>query len=134
MPRTLKDDMTADLYATALNVDEFGEWVTYWPAVGPSRRLVANIVTKQEDVIGPVVDHDKETITVLVGKDESHDLGGVSLPVRKGSSIDRLTRDLDAGLDVNQYVFTGKSERMPGGWKLTFERRKMVTVGTEHRG
>ncbi len=135
MSNTLKDDMTADLYANALDTSAFAETVTFYPAGGgSSRRLRANITAAVEAVDGAMVTFNTETIIVLVGNDESHARGGIEQPQYGASAadIDALTRDDDS--NTRKFAFTGKVERMPGGWKLTYDRPSLVLAGKKARG
>ncbi len=135
MGNTLKDDMTADLYANVLDTSAFAETVTFYPAGGgSSRRLVASITEVDEIVPGAMVEFKTEKITVLVGNDESHARGGIEQPLHGASAedIDALTRDDDS--NARKYAFTGKAERMPGGWKLMYSRPSLVLAGVKARG
>ncbi len=135
MPNTLKDDMTADLYANVLDTSAFAETVTFYPAGGgSSRRLRANITEAVEAIDGAMVAFNTETITVLVGNNESHARGGIAQPQygAAAADIDALTRDDDS--NTRKYAFTGEAERMPGGWKLTYSRPSLVVAGVKARG
>ncbi len=135
MSNTLKDDAAADLYANVLDSSAFAETITFYPAGGgSSRRLVASITEAAEIVSGATIDFNVETITVLVGNDESRAKGGITQPTRGASAtdIDALTRDDDS--NSRKYAFTGEKKRMPGGWKLTYSRPSLVMAGVKARG
>lgn len=127
--------MAADVAGTLLNTAEFAEWVTYYPATGGvSHRLVALISNEaaRQDTPGPVR-RNVETVRVFLLNDPTHAKGGVATPAHSERGADSFLRDSDP--TGGRYVFTGRVYDSDAvSWTLEFERPKLRTVGTEHRG
>ena len=133
MGNTLKDDMKADAASNFLNVNDFAEPVTFYPADGSAARPIdVNIKYRQEsEDVGPV-NFDTERIEVFILKDESHASGGLATPVRQGTVADTLVRAGDT-LTEN-FAFTGKIlSESAYAWMLEFVRPKPVRIGTQQR-
>ncbi len=107
-----------------LNPDQFGEWITFYPAGGGQpRRLVASIEQSAQGVREDEGEHQLEEIKVLVTGNRYHaELGGIDTP-RPG---DCLQRDGE----TDKYSWTGEVlAHDGGGWHLTFSRRKIFSKG-----
>ena len=133
MGRALQDDRQADFYANALNVDEFAEWVTYYPASGTSRSIAAQVRrpgsnNQQQPRRNEVSEFEDERIWVELGRDESHARGGVPWP----QIGDTLVRDGEE--DLERFAFVGEIVKSsPFAWVLEFSRPKQRSLGTAHR-
>ena len=121
-----------DLFAlmgSPLLFDQFGEEVTYFPAVGDSRAVTAIVVEEAERLVDGDYKVEVERLTINVLRDQADAThGGVERP----QPGDRLKRDGD--LDSNLYAFTGDTEpSSEDTWTLVFERPVSRRHGTAHR-
>lgn len=120
MPRTLQDDIKADLAATFLNADEFGESATYLPSAGGEVSLTISVQHTGQRDDGSYQDADVDELQILLARDPSLDCGGIANP-GKG---DRLVRS-----DGVPYGFDRIQSSRPESWVLIFRRRKPAAAG-----
>lgn len=136
MVRTLADQMSTDIYSVLLNTDDGAETITFYPASdGVAREIVALVTPKTEVQDNDVAAYEDEVVTVVVGNDEDHAKGGIAIPAYDGNKAinnDAFKRATDDYEDP-RFVFTGESEQMTGGWKLTFSRPKSNLYGRPRR-
>lgn len=118
-------------YNAVLNTSHHAEEVEYIPA-GQSvgRTITVLIVPPHADgVQDRSTQKDIQTTTVVLGKDEDHEKGGVLLPAWK----DRIRRDgQDHATDL--LSFSGKVlAESAHHWELEFVRKVTTQVGSAHR-
>ncbi len=121
---TFKTNRRDNFYEVFLNDEHFAEWITYHPAVGDERAVLALIEHEQRRHEDEVVVRDDERIVVTVGRDETHEKGGVELP----KIGDGLMREVDDGW--GKFAFTGEVVNQTAhSWKLVFTRPKSRALG-----
>lgn len=132
---TLASLMAADFYTT-LNPDFFGEWLTYQPSAGQSRRVAARVTHVQKIDAVSGLEFEDEVISIEIGANESHNYGGVAQPQFNSidsSKSDSVVRDTDT--NDRAYTFTGSGRALTDGsggvygWRLEFRRPKVLTFG-----
>jgi len=118
---TLREQAAVNFYATVLNAEHFAEWVTYVPASGPARAIVAKIeVTDSLSVGGPGAEQVEE-LTVSLGRLEANAKGGVDRPI-VGEQLIRA--------DGRRYGYTGRVLNQTAySCQLHFARRVDDQVG-----
>lgn len=109
-------------YANILNTEAFAELVQLHEEGRPTREIVVKM-TEVQDLQQQERHREKvETWKVAVGRDESHDKGGIET-ARLGMTIERAT-------DARRYAFTGKVlESSPYSLILEFSRRVPISAG-----
>ena len=121
---TLRQQMLVDLNADILDTNNFAETVTYVPQVGPARRVNIDITHSSEYASGTMLMEQVHTISIVVGRNETHANGGVSMP-QLGDAIIR-----DGDIPGVVYSWTGEvMDSEDHYWALKFERRKPHRVG-----
>jgi hypothetical protein len=110
-----------------LNPEQFGEWVTFYPAGGgATRQLVASIETSAQPVGEQAGEHLLEEIFVMVASDRYAATGGIDQP-RSGDAIQRQG-------ETERYAWSGEVRAHEGGaWHLVFARRRQLASGGPHR-
>lgn len=111
-----------------LNPEQFGEWVTFYPAGGgATRRIVASIEASARPVGEDAGEHLEEEIFVMLADDlYAAETGGINEP-RRGDCLQR------AG-ETERYAWTGDVRAHEGGaWHLVFARRRQLASGGPHR-
>ena len=103
----------------------YGEVVMVWSDHEDERPLTAVVRETANEETQNLTETDVELVTVRVGRDPAHELGGIAEPE---PTLRMRREDDDAGSDP--YAFTGEVlEKNPHSLLLRFTRRRVTRIG-----